>query len=254
LNRTPSEIQADIAENAAEQKRQDAELGKEAENLAAELVAARNDKAREGKISEQRGLLVNQTAEVERCRLVVEQLSWLISEADQEIDKLTQTGSELQERVDIGIAAVRANIASADASGAETSQSVVNDASQALAQVASLVSEQRRRRDDTEAQMEPVQYALNQALAAVQNAKSEIDRLVSLPEGSAWTDASTPPNTERASFPSASSGYSDTVRAYLALQNREAERVGKIRKAQADAAWQSEVALNPTLATKKGGR
>jgi hypothetical protein len=184
--------------------------------------------------------------------LVVEQLGWLISEADQEIDTLTQTGSALQERVSLGTAAVREAIAAGDATVAERNQSSVNDASQALANVPPMIAEKRRNRADAEAQMETAQYALTQAEAGVRNAQVEMDRLGNLPAGAAWTDPSTPPNTERVPLPS--DGYSDTVRAYLALQNQEAERVGKIRKAQAEAAWQLEVALNPRLATKTESR
>jgi hypothetical protein len=253
--RTVEEIQAAIAENAVEQMRQAAELTKEAETLASELSRARNDEVTAQKLAEQRSWLATNQAEEERCRLVVEQLGWLISEADQEIAQLTQTGSALQERVTLGTAAVREAIGAGDATVAERNQSSVNDASQALANVPPMIAEKRRNRDDAEAQMEPAQYALTQAEAGVRNAQVEIVRLGNLPAGAAWTDPSTPPNTVLESHAPAPE-YSPDVRARLATSQMIDNWAGGINRARADESRRLELSINPRLAQliEKGGR
>jgi len=180
--RTIEQIAADIAATQDEKNR----LGSTGPALQEELEAARTDARNAEQIAGQRGWLAVQQAEADRVRLNVEQLRFLVSEADAEIARLTATGDSLNDRVLAGNAAVVAAIKAGDAAAAERNQAAVNDAGQALAKVPGMIAAAQSHKSAAEQELAVAEQELAVAEGYVAIAMAEIERIESLPSGVAW--------------------------------------------------------------------
>jgi chromosome segregation ATPase len=188
LTRQIADIQADIAANETEKNR----LGLTGPALEAELHDARVAERNQEQISLQHNIIAAYQPEVARHRLNVEQLQFLVSEADGEIAKLTATGDELNERVLAGNAAVIAAISAGDAAVAARCQEDVNSAGQALAHIPAMIATAQSHKSVAEAQLPAAESELATASNYVANATAEASRIVNLAPGVPW-DQPNPP-------------------------------------------------------------
>jgi hypothetical protein len=177
----------------------------------------------------------------------------LASEATREIAGLKQTGSELQGRVDLGLAAVREAIVAGDSTLAERIQGDVNNAAAALASVPALIAAKQRDLEAAEQQLDPSRNGLIDAEAAVRNTEVEIVRLTGVTPGESPLGG--PANTLLESHAPAPE-YSPDVRARLATAHKLETWAGGINRARAEEARRLELSINPRLAQliEKGGR
>ena len=175
-SRRVADIEQDLAANEAEKSR----IGMTGPALAEELENARTDERNLQQIELQRNWAAVQQGEADRIRLTVEQLRFLVSEADAEIAKLTATGDELNQRVLAGNETVVAAITAGDAAAAERNQSAVNSAGQALAKIPSMIATAESHKAAAASQLPAAESELAVAEAYVANATAEIARIDAL--------------------------------------------------------------------------
>jgi hypothetical protein len=192
VSRSIEEIEAEIDARIADRSLPDTLTPA----LQAELLAARANEAVAERIASQRAWRAMQQDESERCRLNLEQLQFLVSEADAEIAKLTTTGDELNSRVVAGEAAVRTALVAGDTEAASRNQEIVNTAGQALRQLPPMIATVQANRDAAAAQLPAAEHELELPLFYVRSAEAEIARLSGLPDGEAWDEPHPAPPRE----------------------------------------------------------
>jgi chromosome segregation ATPase len=148
--------------------------------LQEELENARTDARNAEQIAVLAGWRDLQAVEASRARLVVEQIQYLLGEAESEISRLTATGDSLNDRVLAGNALVVAAITAGDAAAAERNQAAINDAGQALARTASMLATAQANRDAAEAQLPAAASELAVAEGYVSQAEDECTRIEAL--------------------------------------------------------------------------
>ena len=171
-----SDIEADIAANETEKN----QLGMTGPALQEELANARTDERNREQIELQRNWAALQQVEADRIRFTVEQLQFLVSEADAEIAKLTATGDELNARVLAGNETVLAAIRDGDAAAAERNQLAVNSAGQALAKIPGMIATAESHKAAAASQLPAAESELAVAEGYCQNAEAEISRIKTL--------------------------------------------------------------------------
>jgi seryl-tRNA synthetase len=196
VTRTIEEIESDLAQRLAERNLPDTQTSV----LEAELAAARNNEAVAERIVMQKGWVAMQQDEAQRCRLNLEQLRFLVSEAEKEIARLTTTGNELNSKMLTASAAVSAAIAAGDVATAARCQADVNSNGQALATIPPLLNAAQANRDTAAAQIPAAARELELPMAHIRNAEAEITHLSGLPDGQAWDEPHPAPHKEAPSL------------------------------------------------------
>jgi hypothetical protein len=208
-----SEIDADLGAIPAEDPR-DTERAR----LLAERERAIQNARTAQQIELQWGWLLAQTVEANRLRLSLEQLQFLAAEAQGKIEALTAQGDALNEQVVAAESAVRVALATGDTATALRNQEFATTAGQTLRQVPLMIEEHSANRAAAEAQIPAVERDLALAEVSCDNARTEIERLANLPDGTPWDE------------PIGPARGSDDTRAAIALAQRELDRVSAARQ------------------------